>query len=93
MKMATLGKIGEFQLSVEDWMQYAKCLEFFFAAYDITTTKKKHATFLVVVAPITYKFLRSMLALNKPGEVSFNEIVKMLSEHYSPKPSEIVSLF
>ena len=34
-----------------------------------------------------------MLAPNKPGEVAFNEMVKVLSDHYSPKPLEIVSCF
>ena len=46
MRMATLGKTGEFQPSVEDWMQYAERLEFFF-----TTAEKKLAKFLVVVGP------------------------------------------
>ena len=87
-RMATLGKIGEFQPSVEDWMQYAERLEFFFAANGITTAEKKHATFLAVVGPTTYKFLHSMLAPNKPGEVAFNEMVKVLSNHYSPKPPQ-----
>ena len=74
-------------------MQYTKHLEFFFAANGITTAEKKHATFLAVVSPTTYKLPCSMLAPNKPGEVAFNEIVKVLSDHYSPKPSEIVSHF
>ena len=87
-RIATLGKIGEFQPSVEDWMQYAECLEFFFPANGITTAEKKHATFLVVVGPTTYKPLCSMLASNKPGDVAFNEMVKVLSDHYSPKPPQ-----
>ena len=52
--MATLGKIGKFQPSVEDWMQYTKRLEFFFAANGITTAEKECATFLVLVGPTTY---------------------------------------
>ena len=86
--MATLGKIGKFQPSVEDWTQYVERLEFFFAANGITTVEKKRATLLVVVGPTTYKLLRSMVASNKPGEVAFNEIVKVLSDHYSPKPPQ-----
>ena len=74
-------------------MQYAERLEFFFAANGITTAEKKLATFLAVVGPTTYKLLHSMLAPNKLEEVSFNEMVKVLSDHYSPKPSEIVSRF
>ena len=92
-RMATLGIIGEFQPSVEDWMQYAERLEFFFAANGITTAEKKRATFLAVVGHTTFKLLRNMLAPNKLGEVTFNEMVKVLSDHYSPKPSEIVSRF
>ena len=80
-RMATLGKIGEFQPLLEDWTQYAECLEFFFAANGITTAKKKCATFLALVGPTTYKLLRSILALNKLGEVAFNEMVKVLSDH------------
>ena len=51
MRMATLGKTGEFQPSVEDWMQYAERLEFFFTTNGITTAEKKLAKFLVVVGP------------------------------------------
>ena len=86
--MATLGKIGKFQPSVEDWTQYVERLEFFFAANGITTVEKKRATLLAVVGPTTYKLLRSMVASNKPGEVAFNEMVKVLSDHYSPKPPQ-----
>ena len=89
-RMATLGKIGEFKRSVEE---YAECLEFSFAANGITTAKKKCATFLALIGPTTYKLLCSMLAPNKPGKVAFNEMVKVLSDHYSPKSSEIVSHF
>ena len=68
-RMATLDKIGEFQLSVEDCTQYAECLEFFFAANGITIAEKKHATFLVVVGPTAYKLLCGMLAPNKTGRL------------------------
>ena len=57
-RMATLGKVGEFQPSVKDWVQlYGECLEFFFAANGITTAEKKRPTFLAVVGPTTYKLL------------------------------------
>ena len=74
------GKIGKFQLSVEDWKQYAKRLEFFFTANGIMTAKKK-ATLLAVVGPTTYKLLRSMLALTMLGEVAFDNMVKVNLGH------------
>ena len=89
----TLGKIGEFQPSVEDWMQYAKHLEFFFAANGIMRAQQKCTIFLVVVGPTTYKLLHSMLAPTTLGELAFDKMVKVLLDHYCPKPSEIVSYF
>ena len=91
--MATLGKVGEFQPALEDWPQYVERFKFFLTANDITSAEKKCATFLAVIGPSTYKLLRSMLAPRNPGEVSFDETIKVLSDHYSPKPSEIVSRF
>ena len=87
--MAALGKISEFQPSVEDWPQYVERLEFFFAANGITSDDKRRATFLAVIGPTAYKLLQSMLALVKPADRSFEELVKVLSDHYSPKPSEL----
>ena len=99
----TLGKIGEFQPSVEDWMQYVKHLEFFYAANGIMRAQQKcttflvvvgpTTTFLVVVGPTTYKLLHSMLAPTTLGELAFDSMVKVLLDHYCPKPSEIVSYF
>ena len=88
--MAALGKINEFQPSVEDWPEYVERLEFFFVANGITADEKRRATFLAVIGPTAYKLLRSMLAPVKPVDRSFEELVKVLSDHYSPKPSEIV---
>lgn len=78
---ATLSKIDKFQPSVEDWMQYTECLEFFFTANGITIAEKKCATFLAVVYPTTYKLLCSMLAPNQPVEAVYNEMVKVLLDH------------
>ena len=46
-----------------------------------------------MVGPTTYKLLRSMLAPTMLWEVDFADIVKVLLDHYYPKPSEIVSHF
>ena len=53
MRMATLGKIGEFQPAVEDWPQYVERLEFFFAADGITSDEKRRTTFLAVIGLTT----------------------------------------
>ena len=45
---------------------------------------------LSVVGPRTFRTLRNLLAPAKPGETSYEDIVKKLTEHFSPKPSKIV---
>ena len=42
---------------------------------------------------MTYKILRSLLALVKPSEKAYENLVVKLSEHYSPIPSKIIQRF
>ena len=52
--------------------------------------RKKESNFLAVVEPIMYKLLCSMLA---PENLSFKCMVRVLSEHQCPKPSETALCF
>ena len=90
---AMFGQVGEFVESQEDWSQYADRLAQFFIANDVTDAGKKRAILLSVVGPRTYKLLSSLLAPATPGEKDFGELVKVLKEHYSPLPSEIVQRY
>ena len=90
---ATLGKIEEFDGSKEEWPQYKERLGHLFSANDITEAAKKCAILLTVIGPATYKVLRNLVSPEKPGEVEFSELVKTLSEHFSPTPSKIVERF
>ena len=58
----------------------------------MTEEEIKHATLLSVIGSRTFKLLRNLLTLEKPGEKSYAELVKVLTDHFSPKPSEIVQL-
>ena len=90
---ATFGKVEEFDNSREDWLQYEERLGHFFVANSITDAAKKRAVLLTVIGPATYKLVRNLVSPKKPGEVEFDELVKTLSEHFSPAPSEIVQRF
>ena len=58
------------------------------------STEKKHSIFLSVVGAATYKLLGSLVALVKPGDkTTYEELVKLLSAHFNPPPSEIVQHF
>ena len=63
---------------------------FFLVANGVTSADKKRATFLAVIGPSAYRLLRSLISPAKPNEKTYAELVKTPSDHYSPKPSEIV---
>jgi len=88
--MATLGKIDEYSPDSEDWTQYVERLEFFLIANKVTDEAQQRAILLSVVGPRTYKTLRSLITPAKPADKSFADLVKVLSDHFSPKPSEII---
>ena len=88
--MATLGKIGEYCASSEEWPQYIERLEFFLIANKVTDADLKRATFLSVIGPRTFKLLRNLITPQKPGDMPYADLVKVLTDHFSPKQSEIV---
>ena len=90
MAMALFGKVEEFDGNREDWTQYVERLRHFFDANGITEADKKRAIFLSVVGPVTYRLLKSLVAPDKPGSKSYDDLVKQLTEHYDPTPSETV---
>lgn len=50
-------------------------------------------TFLSVMGGKTFNLLRSLVQPAKPGDKSYNEIVTILKNHYSPKPLVIAERF
>ena len=90
---ALYGHIGEFVEAQEEWRQYTKRIQHYFAANRVTDVERKRAIFLSVIGPRTYKLLSSLVAPSKPGEKTYDELVVALTEHHSPAPSEIVQRF
>ena len=90
MATAVFSKVEEFDGNRENWTQYVERLGHFFDANGITQAEKKRAIFLSVIGPTTYRLLKSLVAPAKPGSKSFDDLVKQLSEHYDPTPSETV---
>lgn len=91
-----LGKIDPFDPEQEEWPQYVERLDQFFEANDLTGDEKatkRRATFLTVIGPGPYKLLRSLLSPVKPTDKTYEELVKKLTEHYSPIPSEVMQRF
>ena len=60
---------------------------------EITDKDKMRSVFLVSVGAKTYKLICSLVALGDPKELTYEELVKIVEEHYQPKPSVIVQHF
>ena len=88
--MAILVKMGEYCPSSEEWPQYIERLEFFLIANKVTDNALKRATLLSVIGPRTFKLLRNLITPAKPGDKTYAELVEVLTDHFSPKQSEIV---
>jgi hypothetical protein len=94
--VALLGKIDTFDPELEEWPQYVERLDQFFEANDLTgdgKATKRRATFLTVIGSRPYKLLRSLISPAKPSDKTYDELVKKLTEHYSPTPSEVMQRF
>ena len=88
-----IGAIGEFEEGREEWAQYAERLGHFLVANGITENERNRAVLLSVIGPKAYKLLGSLVAPEKPGDKSYADLVKVMTDHYNPKPSEIVQRF
>ena len=87
---AMVGKIEEFDSAKEEWPQYEERLGHYFEANGITAAGKKRAVLLTVIGPSAYKVLRNLISPTKPGDESYSNLVKALSDHFNPVPSEVV---
>ena len=88
-----IGKIHPFRPEQDVWNMYVERLGHLFVANGITSADKKRAILLSVIGDGTYKLLSSLLAPTKPGEKSFDDLVTVLKNHFSPVPSEIMERF
>ena len=59
-------------------------------ANKVTDDALKRATLLSVIGPRTFKLLWNLITPAKPGDKTYAELVEVLTDHFSPKQSEIV---
>jgi len=91
--MVTHSRLQKFNPALEDWTSYAERLEFYFAANDVKEAEKQRAVLFSICGAATYKLIKNLLAPAKPTEATFKDIVKLLTEHYQPKPSKVVQRY
>ena len=82
--------------SQEEWIQYVERLEQFFQANDVVgedKAVKRRATFLSIVGRSSYNLLGSLPSPAKPTDKTFEQLVEVLTNYYSPKPTEVMQRF
>ena len=57
------------------------------------TRQRKRSVLLAVIGPPAYKRLRDLVSPEKPGDKTYEQLVKVMTEHFSPVPSEIVQRY
>ncbi|VDI58342.1 Hypothetical predicted protein [Mytilus galloprovincialis] len=82
-------RIDEFDDILEDWIQYTEKLNHYFIANNIESMEKQRAILLSACGKKTYKLMGNLSAPQKPGEKTYDDIVKLVKDHQHPKPSSI----
>ena len=93
MAAALVGSTAPFDSETQTWEEYCEVLHHFFEANEITDASRQKAILLSSVGSQTYSLARNLVSPAKPGDKTFAELVKILKEHFNPKPSEIVQWF
>ena len=87
------GTIAEFDPAEEDWSTYVERVDLYFAANDITDAAKRRAVLLSACGAKTYRTIRDLVAPAKPTDMSYEDIVMKVQEHYDPLPAVTMQRF
>ena len=87
-----IGKVRHFDDALETWESYTERLEQYFIANDVYADLKV-PSLLSIIGPKYYTLLKNLCAPTKPSTMTFAELIQKLTEHLSPKLSEIAERF
>lgn len=71
----------------DKWETFSEQLEFYLIEKDITDEKKKVSALMTRVDQETYDLIKELLAPAKIIDKKFDDITKLLQDHFNPKPS------
>lgn len=91
--MVTLGTLAAFDQKNQTWEEYCEIMEQFFAANNIDDGDRQRAILICVIGASTYSLMWNLLSLDKPKDKTYTELVRLLKNHFDPKPSEIVQRY
>ena len=84
-----IGSVGVFDRSSEDWPTYVERTEQFMMANKVGNDNRV-STLLSLMGS---SLLRNLVAPKKPPELTYDEIVKTLTDHLAPRPLVIAERF
>lgn len=90
--MALIGTISEFDAEQTSWCSWAERLEQYFCANAIPP-ERQVAVFLTAAGAKSYDILRDLLFPEKPASKTLQELLRLLEDHFQPKPLEIAERF
>ncbi|UYV79636.1 K02A2.6-like, partial [Cordylochernes scorpioides] len=92
--MANFGNIEAFDpKNPEKWITYLERMNFFFLANDIVKPERRKAIFLTLIGAEIYALARSLASPKELSFVEYDNLIKLLTDHFSPKPNIIVQRF
>ena len=91
--MAKFGHIGAFDHDQEDWKSYSERLGHYLSANKIDDAIQKRDVLLSTCGPTTYTLVRNLATPSPPAELSYEQLIQLLQDHYNPKPSVPVQRF
>ena len=90
--MATHGTINPYDPQ-DDWATYEERLRHYFVANGVEDAGKKRSILLTVCGTPTYKLLRSLVEVGELNTKSFDELARLLKEHYDRQSySDFISI-
>uniref|UniRef100_A0A8C7L8Y6 Retrotransposon gag domain-containing protein n=1 Tax=Oncorhynchus kisutch TaxID=8019 RepID=A0A8C7L8Y6_ONCKI len=92
VKMATIGRVPEFEATKEDFDSYLERFERWLAANEIKDGKKADV-FLSVLGPTEYGLLKGLIEPMKAVELNYAELTETLARYFKPKPILIAERF
>ncbi|XP_060116324.1 uncharacterized protein K02A2.6-like, partial [Heteronotia binoei] len=77
----------------EGWESYAERVEFYLRANKVTDAGTKRDVLLSVCGPATFEIAKGLSAPVRLTEKSYEEIIRLLTGHFSPQPSRVARRF
>ena len=84
-KMTVYGNVGQFQEEKESFTDYADRFDAFLLANEIDDASKS-SMLLVTIGPEPYKLLKNLCEPDKPSSKTYEQLKKLLKDHYQPEP-------